>query len=447
MQEELKPLLENFENEIDDIVFKNTSNPQGDRTLINFLNRANALPQKYVQAVGQPHAYADILLLKSLSQSGIEIVAGTGGNHTSAGFFHDVFGIVDPGDKFGTGVPRQAVYTVRGVELDEEAIEYLNDVMSGNKSLNDLSDKEIKAIAGFIPIEDIQKNETLSQETKDRYSKLYNDLNIDDYRFINNNINPRPVDGVFLQQFDEFRNLIDKQSIHGNVDSQEVQQHVAKMMNVLDGQVDPEDVTKIIKSSGLLKTFADGIDMFDVAVLGPVMIDIIMSKTTGVGSATSTIGGAVADVAQDIYDPTKEDTVFEAVYGSPEDPGTLAGAASETIGIIGDTYVSPLIEAAQNNSIIKNMLDNIKEGAITALTNVKDGLGMNDWLYNVKRDMYVTSVLKEKGYVEGRKIPQGLVKKLEHDYESALPKTTDKYGQPLDVSDTSNFPSYSPGRR
>ena len=60
-------------------------------------------------------------------------------------------------------------------------------------------------------------------------------------------------------------------------------------MNVLDGQVDPEDVTRIIKSSGLLKTFADGFDIFDVAVLAPVMVDIIMSKTTGVGSATPTI--------------------------------------------------------------------------------------------------------------------------------------------------------------
>ena len=93
------------------------------------------------------------------------------------------------------------------------------------------------------------------------------------------------------------------------------------------------------------------------------------------------------------------------------------------------------------------MFESIKEGAITALTNVKDGLGMNDWLYNVKRDMYVSSKLKEKGYVEGRTIPPGLVKELEHEYESALPKTTDKYGQPLDVSDTSNFSSYSPGRR
>ena len=446
MQEELKPLLENFENVIDDIVFKNTSNPQGDRTLINFLNRANSLPQRYVQAVGQPHAYADILLLKSLSQSGIEIVAGTGGGRV-ANDYHDVFGIVDPGDKFGTGVPRQALYTVRGVELDEEAIEYLNEVISGNKSLNDLSDKEIKAIAAFIPIDDIQKNETLSQETKDRYSKLYKDLDIYDYRFMEGTINPKPVDGVFLQQFDEFRNLIDKQSIHGNVDSQEVQQHVAKMMNVLDGQVNPEDVTKIIKSSGLLKTFADGIDMFDVAVLAPVIVDMIMSKTTGVGSATKTIGGAVADVAQDIYDPTETDTAFEAVYGSPEDPGTLAGATSDTIGIIGNTYVNPLIDAAQHNSVIKSMFESIKEGAITALTNVKDGLGMNDWLYNVKRDMYVSSKLKEKGYVEGRTIPPGLVKELEHEYESALPKTTDKYGQPLDVSDTSNFPSYSPGRR
>ena len=177
------------------------------------------------------------------------------------------------------------------------------------------------------------------------------------------------------------------------------------------------------------------------------MVDIIMSKTTGVGSATPTIGGSVADVAQDIYDPTKVDTAFEAVYGSPEDPGTLAGATSETIGIIGDSYVNPLINAAQNNSVIKSMFNGIKEGAITALTNVKDGLGMNDWLYNVKRDMYVSSKLKEKGYVEGRTIPTSVVKELENEYESALPKTTNKYGQPLDVSDTSNFPSYSPGRR
>ncbi len=446
LQKDFAEAIKNIDADVNNIVYANNKSVDGDKILVNFLNQINALPQKYVTPVGSAAAYTDIFLLKSLSQSGLEIVAGTGGGRVRNDY-HDVFGIVDPGDKFGTGIPRQAKFTVKGIELDEEAIEYLNEVISGNKSLNDLSDKEIKAIAAFIPIEDIQKNETLSQATKDRYAKLYKDLDIYDERFVLGNIDPSPVDGVFLQQFDEFRNLIDKQSIHGNVDSQEVQEHVAKMMNVLDGQADPEDVTRILKSSGLLKTFANGLDLFDAALFGPVLIDLFMSRATGIGSQTATIGGAVADVAQDIYDPTERDTVFEMYYGSPEDPDSLAGAASFTLDIYKDAYVNPIIEAAQNNRIIKNMLDDIKEGAITALTHVKDSFGMNDWLYNVKRDMYVSSQLKEKGYVEGRTIPPGLVKELEHEYESALPKTTDKYGQPLDVSDTSNFPSYSPGRR
>ena len=445
MQEELKPLLENFENEIDDIVFKNTSNPQGDRTLINFLNKINALPQKYVQAVGSPQAYADILLLKSLSQSGIEIVAGTGGGRV-ANDYHDVFGIVDPGDKFGTGVPRQAKYIAKGIELSEDALENIDNIVSGNKSFADLGDSEIKAIAEFIPIETIHNHETLSQETKDRYAKLYKELNIYDDRFIGG-IDPKPVDGVFLQQFDDFRTMIAQQSIFGDVEDKVVQNHVANMMNTLQGQVDPEDVTKVIKSTGLAKTFANGLDVFDAAIFGPVLIDLLMSRVSGVGSETATIGGAVADVAQDIYDPTETDTVFETLYGSPEDPGTLAGAVSDTLEIGKERYVNPLLDGAKNNKVLMSMLDNLKEGAVSALNTVKDGFGLNDWIYNVKRDMYVSSKLKEKGYTGDTVIPKGLVKDIENEYESALPRTTDKYGQPLDVGDTTNFPSYNPGRR
>jgi hypothetical protein len=93
------------------------------------------------------------------------------------------------------------------------------------------------------------------------------------------------------------------------------------------------------------------------------------------------------------------------------------------------------------------MFDSLKQSAVAALNTVKDGFGLNDWIYNVKRDMYVSSVLKEKGYTGNRFIPKGLVKDIENEYESALPKTTDKYGQPLDVGDTTNFSIYNLGRR
>ena len=55
----------------------------------------------------QEGEFIDKLLLKSLAQSGIEIVAGTGGGRADALAYHDVFGIVDPGDKFGTGIKKK----------------------------------------------------------------------------------------------------------------------------------------------------------------------------------------------------------------------------------------------------------------------------------------------------------------------------------------------------
>ena len=225
---------------------------------------------------------------------------------------------------------------------------------------------------------------------------MYSKLNISDGRFYNlNEINPTAIDGVFLQNFDELRELIARQSIFGDVQDNVVQNHATKVMDELFAQVPAENVAKVATRNGLLQTLGNGLDLFDAAVLAPVMLDMLISKTTGVGEATETIGGAVADVAQDIYDPTKTDTVFENLYGSPEDSGTLAGATSETIGILGEA-INPLVEEAKNNKLLGPMFDSIKEGAISALDTVKDGFGMNDWIYNVKRDMYVSTKLKEK---------------------------------------------------
>ncbi len=430
-----------------DIVYESFNFKEGNKELIHYLNEVNGLTTSTPTPVGNPEKFADISLLQSLSESGIEIVAGTGGGRNRNNF-HDVFGIVDPGDKFGTGVPRKTVYDIKSVELDEQALLLLDEINMGITSFNDLDDKSIKAIANFIPIETIMNTEELTDIKKQQYMELYTDLNITDGRFSDiNTIDPTPVDGAFLQNFDELRELIAQQSLFGDVSDNTVQNQATKVMEQLFAQVPEEKIASTAARNGLLQTLGNGLDIFDAAVLAPVMIDLLISKTTGVGEATETIGGAVADVAQDIYDPSKTDTVFEKTYGSPEDPGTLAGAVSGTFDIYKEA-ANPLVEEAKNNPLLASVFTSIKEGAISALDTVKDGFGMNDWIYNVKRDMYVGSKLKEKGY-NGKNvaIPSGLVSQLESEYEAGMPQLEDKYGRTLDVADSSNFPKYNPGRR
>lgn len=441
------PNANNPKKKTQDIVFESLNFKDGDKDLINYLNEVNGLTTSTPIPGGNPEKYADIALLKSLSESGIEIVAGTGGGRQRNNF-HDVFGIVDPGDKFGTGVPRKTTYDIKATELDEDTLLLLDDINMGVTSFNDLDDRSIKQISDFVPIETIMQNEELTDIKKQQYLELYSNLNINDERFYSlDEINPTAIDGAFLQNFDELRELIAQQSLFGDVSDNTVQNQATKVMEQLFAQVPEEKIASTAARNGLLQTLGNGLDLFDAAVIAPVLLDVVISKTTGVGKSTETIGGAVADVAQDIYDPSKTDTIFEKTYGSPEDPGTLAGAVSGTFDIYKEA-ANPLVEEAKNNPLLASVFTSIKEGAISALDTVKDGFGMNDWIYNVKRDMYVSSKLKEKGY-NGKNvvIPSGLVSQLESEYEAGMPQLEDKYGRTLDVADSSNFPKYNPGRR
>ncbi len=440
---EVKNRTANLNTEVDDIVFSLNKNVDGDKTLINFLNRMNGLPQKHVEAVPRSGEFIDRLLLKSLAQSGIEIVAGTGGNRADALAYHDVFGIVDPGDKFGTGIPREAKFEISTVELDPDRTRFLNDLILGNRSLADLADDEIRAIAEIIPIETVINNETLSQTTKDRWSKLYKDLNIYDDRFKKapENIAPRPLDGVFLQEFDDLRKMMAQQSIFGDVDDLEIQKHKTKVLKTLEGQVDPKDFTRMVKSTGLASTLANGLDIIDFAVIYPVAMDILLSRSYGIGQETETIGGAVGHVVGDIYDPSERDTMFEQAFGSPADPDSIAGTFSRAMSGIARRFG----RLANPGGMWDDMIADIKEGSINALQLVTDGAGMNDWIYNVKRDMYVTQKLKQEGYGDGKKVPSGRVKELENEYETAIPNDTDRFGYTLDrdeVSFSEYFGSY-----
>ena len=450
LREEFRPLVDGkyeykFRKEVNEAVLANSGVAVGkDKELTLFLEQVTGLDyyRSNINSIGDNAVLADYIGMKSLAEGGIEVTMGTGGGRAGSNF-HDNFYIVDPGNKFGVSEPKLSQFITNAVEFDIETLKVIEDVTLKGTSFADLDDNQIRKIAEFIPLEQVINSTEITTAQKERWSNIYNSLNITDNRFTSvAGINPKPLDGIFLNLNQELQEMITYQALHGDLKAPIIQNHIAKLYGEVATQVDPQDVIPVMKSTGLLRMLGNGLDLYDAAVFAPVLIDMIMSRTTGVGSTTETIGGSIADVAMDVYDPSKEDTVFEATWGSPEDPRTLAGGISNSIDIIKD----PIVEVAKENPLLSGMFNSIKEGAISALTTVKNGLGLNEWIYNVKRDMYVSSALKEMGYDgKGNNIPSGLVKKLEGEYESYLPNNEDKYGRPLDVGDTSNMPDYTKG--
>lgn len=364
---------------------------------------------------------------KALSDAGIEIMIGSGGGRVGNDV-HDVFMIVDPGDVYGNGLPRNAKFKTRAIEIQKEEAEILEQISTGNKELSKLSDNEIKAVSRFVGLETILEDQFLSETTKEKWSDIYSELEIKDDRFYGN-LEASVIDGAYLNKQSALRDMINISSTGGVIPPEIIQKQTAEVIELATRNVAPQDVPKVLKSTGLLKMLGNGLDVFDAALLGPVAIDLIMSRATGAGKDTETIGGAVADVADKIYDPNKEDTVFENLYGSPEDSGTLAGAASETMEIGKEFYIDPLIRAGKNNPIINSMFTSFKDTGVAALNNIKDGLGMNDWIYNLKRDMFIAQDLKQNKITDPNYVTQ-----LEKKYEINFPREIDKYGREIDVS-------------
>lgn len=434
-----------FRKEVNEVVLANSGVSVGkDKELTLFLEQVTGLNynRSNINSIGNNDVLADYLGMKSLAEGGVEVTMGTGGGKAGANF-HDNLYIVDPGNKFGVKEPKLSEFITNAIEFDIETLKIIDDITKYGTSFADLDDNQIRKVAEFIPIEQVINDTEITTAQKERWSKIYNSLNITDNRFRTvEGIQPLILDGVFLNLNKELQELIAYQSLHGDIKAPVIQNHITQLYGEVAAQVDPQDVIPVMKSTGILRMLGNGLDMYDAAVFAPVLLDLIMSRTTGVGSTTETIGGSIAEVAMNVYDPSKEDTAFEATWGSPEDPRTLAGGVGNSVDIIKD----PLVEVAKENPLLAGMFNSIKEGAISALSTVKNGLGLNEWVYNVKRDMYVSSALKEMGYdVKGKQIPKGLVQKLEGEYESYLPNNEDKYGRPLDVGDTSNMPDYTKG--
>lgn len=404
---------------------------------------------------------ADYISLKSLSDGGIESTFGSGGSSIKTAY-HDTHYIVDPGNKFGSSVPKKQKYTIKTVMPDTETLVLMQKLADGLVALENLNLTEIEKIGEVVPIEHILKNQNIPMEQKIKWQALYTAGGIDDPRYATvEGINPSAVDAPYLLHNEELKNVFNDKLFNNtnNVDEAlEVIDNVAKSaVNNFGG-----DAAEQLVTTGVARTFANGLDLYDAAILAPVIFDLVGSKISGSGKHSDTIGGAVADVAGRVYDPEQTDTVFEEIYGSPSDfsersinvpnsklfkenvrgqtvtrevPDSLAASVSQLL-----TGAKNVTKSSANtlgrlfgvNSLFTNMWEDLKEGAATTFGTIADAHGMNDWIYNFKKDMYVTSVLNESGLNPNSTDYYLKHKQLEDQYKTQFPKIEDRYGNPLD---------------
>jgi len=404
---------------------------------------------------------ADYISLKSLSDGGIESTFGSGGSSIKTAY-HDTHYIVDPGNKFGSDVPKKQTYTVKTVMPDTETLILMQELADGKVSLENLNLTQIEQIGEVVPIEHILNNQNIPMEQKIKWQALYTAGGIKDVRYATvEGINPSAVDAPYLLHNEELKNVFNDKIFNDTNNVDEALEVIDNLGKSAVTNFGDEAAEKIV-TTGVARTFANGLDLYDALILGPVIFDLVGSKVSGSGKHSDTIGGAVADVAGRIYDPEQTDTVFEKIYGSPTDfsersinipnsklfkedvrgqtvttevPNYIAASVSQTLTgakNVTKSSASTLGRLFGVNSLFTNMWEDIKEGAATTFGTIADAHGMNDWIYNFKKDMYVTSVLNESGLNPNSTDYYLKHKELEDQYKIQFPKVEDRFGNPLD---------------
>ena len=386
---------------------------------------------------------ADYISLKSLSDGGIESTFGSGGaSHQTA--FHDTHYIVDPGNKFNSNVPKLQTYNIKTVTPKPETLVLMHKLANGHLSLENLNLNQIEEIGEVVPIEHILNNQNIPMEQKIKWQALYTTGGISDQRYASiENITPSSIDAPYLLQNEEIKNAFNEKLINNANNVDEVLELTQKQTKNLIDNFGDEAVEVAIRT-GFVSTLANGLDLWDGVIAVPVIIDLLGSRISGPGQYTETMGGAVGDVAQKIYDPETKDTFFEEVWGSPADfsdrygpetPESMAAAASSIL-TSGKDLVKSQASTIGNlfgvNETFTNMWEDMKEGVASTFGTIADAHGLNDWIYNFKKDMYVTTVAKESGINPQSNKYAGLVNKLGDQYETMFPKTEDRFGNSLD---------------
>jgi len=394
------------------------------------------------------------------SNNGYEIVLGTGGGRVDT-MPHWVIGIIDPTNKLQTNQPKTLdIESVNWAFLTEDDAEEFYNL--GKKDTADLTDTDMKLMSKYM-----NPNNVLDTDISEEQLKKFDEITKEKGIYWGDRVGTLEDAGVdnlsakiMIKQM-EFQNLHTAYKL-GQVPLEAVSNSANQLAVLLaqapepikakfyTGAVNTMSVLNQYAKPGIKNTLKYGgaaMDKFDKWVLGPAAIDILASRISGSGTQYETIGGALADTISR-YEDDKSDSVMEMLYGNKNNP-----EAKNLIGVNVAYPVTQTIEAGKDkfkeyvydNNIfgIKSIVEFIKPKAIEALKTVTDKAGLNDWVYNVKRDMIVQMIMQENN------IPytKSNIDLYTKNYEEQNPKEIDRYGNELpDTYDTTWVSSYPTNR-
>jgi len=429
------------------------------REFIKTLDRFSLTPEITGSVSSQvvPHQQTDNMIYNKIAQNGYEIVLSTGGG-SAGGTPHYMIGIIDPDDKLNTGIAKTLqVGVVNTAFMNSDEARQFEELIE--KNVNDYTDSDMKLITKYmdptnmfeeISEEKVQEFIDVAKESKVVWSNNVAVTSLEDGR--------RDPSIKLLMLDDKIHNL--------HVAHQTGQIPIEPLLDAINEYVSTlatasEDVrakiltgtsrtlniiNKYAKKSvgGTLKYGGKAMDKFDKYVLLPAAIDILASRLSGPGSQYETIGGALADT-MNRYEDDAPDSVIEMLYGNKNNPDVknlvgvnIAKPVTETIQIGKDIFK----EYVYDNNIlgIKSLVEFIKPKAIEELKGIVNLAGLNDWVYKVKRDLIVESIMNSNNIPYTKENIDIYTKA----YEENNPKEVDRFGRELPGDYENNWSSSIP---
>ena len=429
-------------------------------------NVEDILNSIYSYEMGDSGINSDILDRKIYTlagQNGYELALSTGGGRVGSNP-HWVIGIIDPSNKLQTNMPKTLEVGVKGwAFMDEDDAEDLYRL--GSRNLENLTDEDLLLMSRYMNPQTIMDLD-ISEAQLENLDKITKEKGIFFGTSLDNlapqgttNLSVRHM--MLQSELHKIHTLVEvgqvpKEAVYPIINSflkllSELPEEArAKFFTGAPNTVDI--INKYTKATmrgagTTLKYGGKAADKFDKYVLLPAALDILASRLSGPGSQYETIGGAVADTINR-YEGEEKDTIIEMLYGNKNNP--------EVKNIFGVNIAAPVTQGIEygkdkfkeyvyDNNIfgIKSIVKFLKPKAIAELKEVRDKVGLNDWLYKAKRDMVVEMIMTDNN-VPYTKENINIYTKA---YEDNNPREVDKYGNELPDNYDNSWASSIPNNR
>jgi len=388
--------------------------------------------------------------------NGYEVTLSSGG-----GFVGDtphwVVGIIDPSNKLNTNKPKTLqANVVSWAFMDENDADAFYDLR--NKNVQNLTDDDLRLVSKYAHVDNLIDIDVSDEEVA-KFDNAIKEKGV--YMGHLKPLEEMGKENLSVQLMIKQNAYMQTDAAHklGLVPEEAVAAAANDLLTTLaeaPEQVKANFYTGAINTMTSLNKYAKpglkntlklggkAMDTFDKWVLAPAAIDILASRMSGPGSQYGTIGGALADTMARYEDDTP-DSVIEMLYGNKNNP--------EAKNVLGVNVAYPVTQSIEygkdkfreyvydNNILgIKSIMEFIKPKAIEKLKDVVDAAGLNDWVYEVKRDMTVEMLMKQNNVPYTKENIDIYTKS----YEENNPKEVDRFGEALpeeyDQSWTSSIP-------